>query len=128
MAPALAVQVKVMAVPLLMLPSAGPDLVNVPGATGRLVSEKLGEPLAPLVAAVTLYGPPAVPLALAEALAEPPMMATGLKAKVALAPAPGAVKVTRPPFTGSPKELETFTTSELAKAVLTTADCGLPLP
>src|SRR5947209_6186492 len=85
-----------------------------------LVREKLSAAVAPAAAAVTVYGPPAVALAVTLTLAEP-LAATGAglaDVKAALAPEPGAVKLTRPPATGSPSLFGvTVTVSGLGKSV-----------
>ena len=57
-----------------------------------------------------------------------PLIVTGaVGEKFALAPEAGAVNVTCPPTTGSPKALVTPTTSGLAKGVLTVVCWLLPL-
>lgn len=93
----------------------------------RLVNAKLTAAAAPVAFAATLYGPPTVALAVAVTLACPPAIVAGLPVNTALAPAPGGVKVTRPPLTGSALVLLTLTTSGLAKAALVMADWPLPL-
>ena len=61
-------------------------------------------------------------------LALPPAMVAGLPAMLALGPLPGAVKVTRPPLTGSLPVAVTETESGLANAVPVFALWLLPLP
>ncbi len=62
-----------------------------------------------------------MPLAVTAREADPAAMtAFVVGAKVTLAPLEGAVKVTIPPSTGSPKALFTGTVREAAKAVLIT--------
>src|SRR5204863_3978257 len=83
----------------------------------------------PDAVAFTLYGPPAVALAVAEMLAWPPALMTALPPplRAALGPLAGAVKVTTPPVTGSPKALLTVATKGEANAVVMAVLCGVPL-
>src|SRR5437764_837801 len=101
------------------------------GAPGKLVSPKAAEPATPLTEAVTVSAPALVfavnPGATAKPFASvitwtdlPPL------AKTPLAPPAGAVNVTSTSPTGLPSASTTRTARLVAKAVWTTADCGLP--
>ena len=84
----------------------------------------------PPAAAVTVYGPPAVAFAVNGADATPDAFVATVIVAVLLpntpdAPLPGAVNVTFTPATGLFPASRTVTASALAKAVLTTADCGV---
>src|SRR4051812_28053596 len=86
---------------------------------GRLVSEKVAF-VAPVVLAVTVYGPPAMKLAIPTAPACPEgRMGAVIADAWMLAPVVGAVKMTCPPSTGSPAALAVTETERRAKGVPT---------
>ncbi|HTW61095.1 MAG TPA: hypothetical protein VMD55_04755, partial [Terracidiphilus sp.] len=97
-----------------------------------LVREKSAGELAPVVVAVTVYGPPAVEFAVkADEVASPFALVVSISVaipllKVPLAPEAGAVKVTEAPLSGEPLDV-TSATRGLAKLVLTVALCPDPL-
>src|SRR5205823_14181795 len=102
--------------------------VNVGGVLdGKLVKLKLTPAATPEAAAETVYGPPTVAFAVTvPVVAVPLLIVAGLPAIEALAPLPGGVKVTFPPFTGSAKALDIVTASGFANAVFTTVLWLLP--
>ena len=109
------------------LPSLA-DTSLMDNCDGVLVRAKFTGMDTPGVMAATLYGPPAVPLAVAVTLAVPPEIVAGLPLMAALAPLPGGVNVTVPPFTGSPALFAvTVKPNGLVKALLITALWPEPL-
>ena len=65
-------------------------------------------------------------MAVAVTLAAPPEIVAGLPVIAALAPDAGGVKVTAPPFTGSPNALVTLRARGLVKSVLIGVDWPSP--
>ena len=96
-----------------------------------LVSAKLAGVAIPVADAVILKAPAVVFAVNAAEVASPvdEVIAVLVEAppKLALAPEPGAVKVTVTPDTGFPSESFTVATSGLEKAVLIWEVCGVPL-
>jgi hypothetical protein len=99
--------------------------VTEAGAPAVLVNSKVAVK-APTVA-VTLYGPPATVFAVAVRETWPEALVMAVPLKVAEAPAAGVVKLTVTPGNATPPALRTTATSDCAKAVFTTVDCGVPL-
>ena len=89
----------------------------------------VGKPLPRL--AITLYGPPAVLLAVKVGAVAAPLLSVltvavvTLPGNVPLVPLDGAVNVTGKPLFVSPDSV-TVAFSAIPKAVLMTADCGVP--
>jgi hypothetical protein len=114
------------AVPTDVLWLPPPETTICAGTPGVLVKEKVAAEATPDAEADTLYEPE---MALAVALVDAcplPSVVTVVVPKVALAPEPGAAKVTLAPTTGCEAASRTMATSGAAKANPTRTDWALP--